>query len=138
MEGFLDIKLPIYQRVLLTRSIALVPALSVCILNQDALTNMDVLLNVLQSFQLPFALIPLIKFVSNEKIMLEFCISNTQFWFATLFGIALFCSNLYMVSNYADYSSFSNIGLTIFAMLGYFTLLVKVMIEPVKPLKEMS
>ena len=47
MEGFLDIKLPIYQRVLLTRAIAIIPALSVTILNEESVTNMDGWLNIL-------------------------------------------------------------------------------------------
>lgn len=40
MEGFLDIKLPIYQRVLLTRCVAIVPALSISFLNQNSLLIM--------------------------------------------------------------------------------------------------
>jgi len=49
MEGFLDFTLPVYQRVLLTRSIAIFPALAVSFLNQDALTELDNWLNILQS-----------------------------------------------------------------------------------------
>ena len=33
MEGFLNFKLPVYQRVLLTRSIAIVPAIIVTFMN---------------------------------------------------------------------------------------------------------
>ena len=47
MEGFLDIKLPIYKRVLITRSVAIVPALCVTLMNQSSLTDMDSYLNVL-------------------------------------------------------------------------------------------
>jgi NRAMP (natural resistance-associated macrophage protein)-like metal ion transporter len=46
MEGFLDIKLPVWKRVLVTRSIAIVPALGVVFLNADTLTNMDTWLNI--------------------------------------------------------------------------------------------
>jgi NRAMP (natural resistance-associated macrophage protein)-like metal ion transporter len=35
MEGFLNIKLPVYQRVLLTRAIAIVPAIMVTFFQQD-------------------------------------------------------------------------------------------------------
>mmetsp|Transcript_24687 Transcript_24687/g.38414 ORF Transcript_24687/g.38414 Transcript_24687/m.38414 type:complete len:269 (+) Transcript_24687:608-1414(+) len=49
MEGFLSFKLPIWKRVLITRSVAIVPALVVVFLNQDSLTNMDSYLNVLQN-----------------------------------------------------------------------------------------
>jgi NRAMP (natural resistance-associated macrophage protein)-like metal ion transporter len=59
-----------------TRSIAIVPAIIVTFLNQDSLLGMDTILNILQSVQLPFALVPLIKFVSNKKIMGMFAISR--------------------------------------------------------------
>jgi natural resistance-associated macrophage protein len=62
--------------VILTRSIAIVPAIIVTFLNDDSLLNLDTALNILQSIQLPFALVPLIKFVSNEKIMGIFAISK--------------------------------------------------------------
>lgn len=76
MEGFLNFQIPVYQRVMLTRSIAIVPAIIVTFLNQDSLLGMDTILNILQSVQLPFALVPLIKFVSNKKIMGIFAISR--------------------------------------------------------------
>ena len=47
MEGFIDIKLPIYQRVMITRSIAIIPALIVSFMNNDFLTDMDNILNIL-------------------------------------------------------------------------------------------
>ena len=47
MEGFLDLKLPVWQRALLTRSIALVPALTVCFVNEKSLTHLDFWLNIL-------------------------------------------------------------------------------------------
>ena len=62
--------------MILTRSIAIVPAIIVTFLNDDSLLNLDTALNILQSIQLPFALVPLIKFVSNEKIMGIFAISK--------------------------------------------------------------
>jgi len=47
MEGFLNFKLPVYQRVLITRSIAIVPALCVTFLSPEDLTSMDNWLNIL-------------------------------------------------------------------------------------------
>lgn len=49
MEGFLNIKLPVYQRVMMTRAIAIVPAIFVTVFDQDQLTNLDNSLNILQS-----------------------------------------------------------------------------------------
>lgn len=72
MEGFLDIKLPVWKRVTLTRLIAILPALSVSFM--DKFDEMDTYLNILQSIQLPFAMIPLLVFASSPKIMGQFAI----------------------------------------------------------------
>jgi NRAMP (natural resistance-associated macrophage protein)-like metal ion transporter len=96
MEGFLDFKLPVWQRVLITRSVAIVPALLVLFLDfgdDKILTNMDTWLNILQSVQLPFAIVPTIKFASSPLIMGEFAMSKASVIFASLFGIALFLMN---------------------------------------------
>lgn len=98
MEGFLDFKLPVYQRVLITRSIAIAPALCVSFLNSELLTQMDTYLNVLQSVQLPFALAPLIKFVGSENIMSEFTASRWEIMFATAVGFCLFTMNFVVLS----------------------------------------
>ena len=47
MEGFLDFTLPVYQRVLLTRSIAIFPALAISFLGSEELNKLDNWLNIL-------------------------------------------------------------------------------------------
>ncbi|XP_035015425.1 natural resistance-associated macrophage protein 2 [Hippoglossus stenolepis] len=73
MEGFLNLRWSRFARVLLTRSIAITPTLLVAIF-QDVhrLTGMNDFLNVLQSMQLPFALIPILTFTSLPSLMNEF------------------------------------------------------------------
>uniref|UniRef100_A0A8C7CP23 Natural resistance-associated macrophage protein 2 n=1 Tax=Oncorhynchus kisutch TaxID=8019 RepID=A0A8C7CP23_ONCKI len=73
MEGFLNLRWSRFARVLLTRSIAIFPTLLVAIF-QDVqhLTGMNDFLNVLQSMQLPFALIPILTFTSLTSIMNDF------------------------------------------------------------------
>ncbi|XP_056887407.1 natural resistance-associated macrophage protein 2-like isoform X4 [Takifugu flavidus] len=79
MEGFLDLHWSRFSRVLLTRSIAITPTLLVAIF-QDVqhLTGMNDFLNVLQSMQLPFALIPILTFTSLKSIMNGF--ENSLVW----------------------------------------------------------
>ncbi len=61
MDGFLQLRLPDWQRRLLTRSMALVPALATVLLLGDQATNQLLLLSqVVLSLQLPFAVIPLV------------------------------------------------------------------------------
>ena len=59
MEGFLNLKWSRFQRVLLTRSLAIIPSFIIAFYSDiNNLTNMNDTLNVLQSILLPFALIP--------------------------------------------------------------------------------
>ena len=70
MEGFLDLKIPCWQRRLITRGLALVPAfIGVWWLGDAGVGKMLVLSQVILSFQLPFAMWPLIRFSSNRALM---------------------------------------------------------------------
>ncbi|KAL8172043.1 hypothetical protein V2J09_023847 [Rumex salicifolius] len=72
MEGFFDFKLKQWLRALITRSFAIVPTMVVAIVCNTSEASMDVLnewLNVVQSMQIPFVLIPLFTMVSNHHIM---------------------------------------------------------------------
>ena len=70
MEGFLNLKWKRWQRVLLTRTVAILPTFLVAFYeNIEDLSGMNDLLNCLMSLQLPFALIPTIAFTSNIRIM---------------------------------------------------------------------
>ncbi|MFI5235319.1 MAG: Nramp family divalent metal transporter [Gemmatimonadales bacterium] len=70
MEGFLDIRLKPWLRRLLTRGIAIVPAVVVTALQGERGTaNLLLLSQVILSLQLPFAVIPLVQFTSDRKKM---------------------------------------------------------------------
>ncbi len=70
MEGFLNIKMRPWLRRLLTRSIALIPAVIVIAIAGDEGTyRLLILSQVVLSLQLPFAIIPLIHFTSDKKKM---------------------------------------------------------------------
>ncbi len=73
MEGFLDLRLKPWMRRLLTRLVALVPALlAIVFLGEGSTTNMLILSQVILSLQLPFAVIPLVMFTSDRRLMGEF------------------------------------------------------------------
>lgn len=71
-QGFMNIRWSKWKRVLLTRSIAMVPTIIVALIATNDLDAMNNWLNVLQSVQLPFALLPVLHFTSSETIMREF------------------------------------------------------------------
>lgn len=73
MEGFLNIRLKPWLRRLITRSIAVVPALIVTILyGEKGPTDLLVLSQVILSMQLSFAVIPLVMFTNSKLKMGEF------------------------------------------------------------------
>jgi manganese transport protein len=78
MEGFLDLRLAPWLRRLLTRLVALVPAVVVIVLaGEGATQGLLVLSQVVLSLQLSFAIIPLIHFTSDRRHMGRFA---TPLW----------------------------------------------------------
>jgi manganese transport protein len=78
MEGFLQIRLKPWLRRLITRSIAILPAVLVIgIAGEGKVTSLLILSQVVLSFQLPFAVIPLIQFTADRNKMGEF--TNSRF-----------------------------------------------------------
>ena len=70
MEGFLDLRLPLWARRMVTRGLAIVPAaLVVGIAGEGATTSLLVLSQVVLSLQLPFAVIPLVSFTGDRRLM---------------------------------------------------------------------
>src|SRR5439155_12340971 len=73
MEGFLNIRLRPWLRRLLTRLIAIVPAIVVTSLSGErGATNLLVLSQVILSLQLSFAVFPLVMFTCDKLKMGEF------------------------------------------------------------------
>jgi manganese transport protein len=70
MEGFLELKMPCWKRRVITRGLALVPALvGVSILGDAGIGKLLVFSQVTLSFQLPFAIWPLIRLTSDPAVM---------------------------------------------------------------------
>jgi manganese transport protein len=73
MEGFLQIRLKPWVRRLITRLIAILPAVLVIgIAGEGKLTSLLILSQVVLSFQLPFAVIPLVQFTNERGKMGKF------------------------------------------------------------------
>jgi manganese transport protein len=78
MEGFLDLRLPAWARRLVTRGIAIVPVVIVTALyGERGTAELLVFSQVVLSMQLPFAVIPLVRFVSDRRKMGDFAISRS-------------------------------------------------------------
>jgi manganese transport protein len=89
MEGYLDLRIAAWLRRLITRSVAVIPALIVIYyLGDGKVGDMLILSQVVLSVQLGFAVIPLIHFVSDKKQMGVFAI-RTVWRFVAWFTAAL-------------------------------------------------
>lgn len=72
MEGFIDLKLPAWMRRLVTRLVAIVPAIVVTLIyGESATAKLLILSQVVLSFQLPFAIVPLVMFTGSRAKMGE-------------------------------------------------------------------
>jgi len=70
MEGYLNLRIPCWQRRLITRGLALIPAfIGVWLMGDNAVGKLLVLSQVVLSLQLPFALYPLIRMTSDKQLM---------------------------------------------------------------------
>jgi manganese transport protein len=73
MEGFLHIRLKPWLRRLVTRLVAIVPALvTIGFLGEGSTSNLLILSQVILSLQLSFAVVPLVMFTSDRRLMREF------------------------------------------------------------------
>ncbi len=73
MEGFLNIRIRPWLRRLITRAIAIIPAIIVTVISgEKGTTNLLVLSQVVLSLQLSFAVFPLVMFTSDKLKMGEF------------------------------------------------------------------
>ena len=78
MEGFLRLRLPGWARRLITRGIAIIPVVVVTALyGESGTAELLVFSQVILSMQLPFAVIPLVLFVSNRRKMGRFVIPRS-------------------------------------------------------------
>lgn len=100
MEGFLDFSAPPVIRRLITRLVAIVPALIVISVMGSAGTyQLLIMCQVVLSLQLPFAVVPMIRFTSSRRRMGSFCNSRlvkTLAW--TCAGIVV-CLNMAYVGH---------------------------------------
>lgn len=75
MEGHLQLRIQPWMRRLLTRMLAVIPALITCLFaGEESTGQLLVLSQFILSLQLPFAIVPLIFFTGDKKLMGEFAV----------------------------------------------------------------
>jgi manganese transport protein len=130
MEGYLRLRINPWVRRLMTRLIAIIPAVIVILINGEKnIDSLLVLSQVILSLQLGFAIIPLIHFTSDKKTMGKFVIKPPVIILASLITAILVYLNIRMVTEQATTFFLTSENLTwkiiiILAGIFYLTLLV--------------
>jgi len=103
MEGFLQWKIPAWQRRLVARSLAIVPAwLGVNYFGNSSLGPLLVGTQVVLSLQLPFAVIPLLLFVGQKKLMGPLLPSRSLQLSGWLCCLLILLANGFMIYNLSE------------------------------------
>nr|BAX56224.1 metal transporter [Oryza meridionalis] len=99
MQGFLDIRMRKWLRNLMTRTIAIAPSLIVSIIGGSrGAGRLIIIASMILSFELPFALIPLLKFSSSKSKMGPHKNSIYIIVFSWLLGLLIIGINMYFLS----------------------------------------
>jgi manganese transport protein len=98
MEGFLNIRIRPWLRRLITRAIAIIPAIIVTIISgEKGTTNLLVLSQVVLSLQLSFAVFPLVMFTGNKLKMGEFVNGLTVKCLAWFIAVVIAALNAWLL-----------------------------------------
>ncbi|MCW0371701.1 Nramp family divalent metal transporter [Xanthomonas sacchari] len=100
MEGFLHLRLPPWARRLLTRGLAIVPVVAVTSLyGEQGTAKLLVLSQVVLSMQLPFAVIPLVRFVTDKQRMGPLVVRRGLAWLAWAIAALIVVLNLKLLAD---------------------------------------
>lgn len=100
MEGFLHLRLPPWARRLLTRGLAIVPVVAVTSLyGEQGNARLLVLSQVVLSMQLPFAVIPLVRFVTDKQRMGPLVVRRGLAWLAWAIAALIVVLNLKLLAD---------------------------------------
>lgn len=99
MEGFLDLRLRPWVRRLLTRMVAIVPAVVVAVAyGEQGMGRLLVLSQVILSMQLSFAVVPLVLFTSDHRKMGAFANRPALAIVAWIVTVVIVSLNLYLLT----------------------------------------
>jgi manganese transport protein len=103
MDGFLRMKLPCWQRRLITRGLAIIPAfIGVVTMGDRAIGVLLVASQVVLSLQLPFAMYPLIRFTDDRLLMGAFANTRWVSLSAWVLFVVISAANLWLVAQVFD------------------------------------
>jgi manganese transport protein len=98
MEGFVHLRVKPWQRRLITRSLAIIPAVIViAIMGEGGVMRLLIFSQVVLSFQLPFAIVPLVQFTADRTKMGEFVNRKWITFLAWVVAVAVIALNMLLL-----------------------------------------
>lgn len=101
MEGFTGLQMSKWKRTAITRCVAIVPAILVASTvgsnGSEELSLLNQWLNVIQSVQLPFALVPVLKYTNSSEIMGPFRNGRILSSITWVLAVLILSINIYLV-----------------------------------------
>jgi len=132
MEGFLRLRLSPTARRLLTRLLAVVPALVVLkVAGEQSALDLLIVTQVVLSLQLPFAIVPLLRFTNSRDVMQEWRSPAGIRWLGWLIAALIIGANGWLAVNTAG-GMWQNQRWTLCIMLLYAATLAYVALTPLK------
>lgn len=100
MEGFINLRIKPWVRRIITRLLAIIPAvIFIGLYGANAATELLIFSQVVLSLQLSFAVFPLLMFTSDKKIMGEFANSKTLDVISWIIGFVIAALNLWLLKS---------------------------------------
>nr|WNH25159.1 natural resistance-associated macrophage protein 1 [Fagopyrum tataricum] len=100
MQGFLDLRLVPWMRNLLTRCLAIVPSLIVALVGgSSGAGKLIIIASMILSFELPFALVPLLKFTSSKTKMGIYANSFLVSAITWIIGLLIMIINIFFITS---------------------------------------
>ncbi|KAL0438122.1 UNVERIFIED_CONTAM: Metal transporter Nramp5 [Sesamum latifolium] len=134
MQGFLDLKMRKWIRNLMTRCIAITPSLIVSIIGgSSGAGRLIIIASMILSFELPFALIPLLKFSSSSTKMGPHKNSIYIIVVSWTLGLGIIGINVYyLITGFVDWLMHNSlpkvgnvfIGMIVFPLMGLYVVSV--------------
>jgi manganese transport protein len=139
MEGFLELRVSPIARRLLTRGLAIVPAIAlIAAAGEQRALSLLVSTQVVLSLQLPFAIVPLLRFTASRALMGEHANGVTVKALGALTAAAVIGANLWLgareISSWGGGSWLAPLAALYLLLLGY-TALVPLALATGRPIE---
>eukprot|EP01018_Ginkgo_biloba_P031185 Gb_39414 [translate_table: standard] len=124
MQGFLNLRFKPWIRNLLTRCLAIIPSLVVAIIGgSSGAGKLIIVASMILSFELPFALVPLLKFTSSKTKMGPYANSRPIAILTWVIGFAIMVINMYYLGTsfvkWLIHNQLPKVGVAFIGILGF-------------------